>query len=99
MALPIDFVASFSVTCAVLSLQKDDWVAVLRWPCRVPLHLRFYLFWSLFLPVIQLVELLILANFDYFSAFIPFDKTLKIPNCPSRIVCNSPRWNGSGNSG
>ncbi len=77
MSLPIDFVASFSVTCAVPFLQKDGWVAVVRWPCRVPLHLRFYLFWSLFLPVIQLVELLILANFDYFSAFISFDMILK----------------------
>ena len=49
--------------------------------------------------MIQLVELLILANFDYFSAFISFDMSLKIPNRSSRIVCNSPRWNKIGQVG
>ena len=89
----IDFVAGPSVTYVAPFLQKDGWAAAVRLHCSVPLHRRFYLAWSLFLPVIERVELLILANFDYFSAFISFDMSLKIPNRSSRIVCNSPRWN------
>ena len=73
----IDFVAGPSVTYVAPFLQKDGWVDALRQPCRVLLQRRFYLAWSPFLPVITLVELLILANFDYFSAFISFDMTLK----------------------
>ena len=93
LSLRIDFVAGPSVTYVAPFLQKDGWVDALRQPYRFPLHRRFCLFWSPFLPVITLVELLILANFDYFSTFIPFDMTLKIPNRSSSIVCNSPRWN------
>ena len=88
-----------SATCVAPFLQQGDWVGAARLLDRGPQHRRYYLFWLPFLRVITLVQLLILANFDYFSAFISFDMSLKIPNRSARIVCNSPRWNQIGQVG